>query len=141
MLRLCNTFPNSKYMLWSPKVLWDTWRGVLHVNWVVMGMNNTPLITRTKIINSMVFVDYPKKGMTFLIGFWYGSFIIIVWCLQDHITTTMNSCSSSLFHSCKTKIEQQWPIALLIVVDLILKHHSRTTMSNAHCHYFLLARS
>ncbi len=28
-------------MLWNTKVLWDTLRGVVHVNWVVMGMKNT----------------------------------------------------------------------------------------------------
>jgi hypothetical protein len=32
-------------------------------------MNNTPLITRTKIIEPMVFANYPKKGITFLLGF------------------------------------------------------------------------
>jgi len=56
-------------MLWSPKVLWDTWRGVVHVNWIVLGMSNTPLIAHTKIIEPMVFVDYLKKGIAFHLGY------------------------------------------------------------------------
>jgi len=32
-----------------------------------MGMNNTPLITRTKIIEPMVFANYPKWGIVFLV--------------------------------------------------------------------------
>jgi len=56
-------------MLWSPKVLWDTMRKVVHVNWVVINMSNTPPIAQTKIIEPMVFIDYPKKGIAFLIGF------------------------------------------------------------------------
>jgi len=47
-------------MLWSPKVLWDTMKGVVHVNEVMLGMSNTPSIAQTKIIEPMVFVDYPK---------------------------------------------------------------------------------
>jgi hypothetical protein len=56
-------------MLWNPKVLWDTLRGVVHVNWVVMGMNNTPLIIWTKIIKPMVFANYPKHGIAYFLGF------------------------------------------------------------------------
>jgi uncharacterized membrane protein (Fun14 family) len=56
-------------MLWSPKVLWDTLRGVVHVNWVVLSMSNTPLIAQTKIIEPMVFINYPPKNIAFLIGF------------------------------------------------------------------------
>jgi hypothetical protein len=56
-------------MLWSLKDLWDTLKGVVHVNWVVLGMNNTPSIAGTKIIDPMVFVDYPNKGITFLLDF------------------------------------------------------------------------
>ncbi len=41
----------------------------MHVNWVVLGMNNTPLIVWTKIIESMVFIDYPNEGIVFLLGF------------------------------------------------------------------------
>jgi hypothetical protein len=48
-----------------------------------MGMSNTPLIAQTKIIESMVFVDYPKEGIIFLIGFGMAH-------------------SSSLFDACKT---------------------------------------
>jgi hypothetical protein len=28
-------------MLWSPKVLWNALRGVMHVNWIILGMRNT----------------------------------------------------------------------------------------------------
>jgi hypothetical protein len=34
-----------------------------------MGMSNTPPIAQTKIIEPMVFVDYPNKGIVFFIGF------------------------------------------------------------------------
>jgi hypothetical protein len=34
-----------------------------------MGMNNTSLITQTKIIQPMVFEDYPNEGITFFLGF------------------------------------------------------------------------
>jgi hypothetical protein len=34
-----------------------------------MGMNNTPLIAPTKIIEPMMFVDYPKQNNVFLLGF------------------------------------------------------------------------
>jgi len=56
-------------MLWNPKDLWDTLRGVVHVNWIVLGMNNTPPIAQTKIIKPMVFVNYPNEGITFFLGF------------------------------------------------------------------------
>jgi len=32
-------------------------------------MSNTPSIARTKIIEPMVFADYPWKGNAFLLGF------------------------------------------------------------------------
>jgi len=32
-------------------------------------MSNTPLIAQTKIIEPMVFVDYPKEGIAFLLGY------------------------------------------------------------------------
>jgi hypothetical protein len=32
----------------------------VHVNWVVLGMSNTLSIVWTKIIEPMVFGDYPK---------------------------------------------------------------------------------
>jgi len=41
----------------------------MHVNWVVMGMKNTPLIVWTKIIKPMVFTDYPKHNIAFFLGF------------------------------------------------------------------------
>ncbi len=56
-------------MLWNPKDLWDNLRRVVHVNWIIMGMNNTSLITQTKIIQPMVFEDYPNEGITFFLGF------------------------------------------------------------------------
>jgi hypothetical protein len=34
-----------------------------------MGINNTPPITYTKIIQSMVFIEYPNEGIAFLLGF------------------------------------------------------------------------
>jgi hypothetical protein len=43
-------------MLWSPMYLWDTLKGVLQVYWIVLGMNNTPLIAYTKLIQPMVFI-------------------------------------------------------------------------------------
>jgi hypothetical protein len=55
-------------MLWSPKDLWDTQRGVVYVDWVFIGMNNTPPIAWTKIIEPVLFIDYPKHGIAFLIG-------------------------------------------------------------------------
>jgi hypothetical protein len=33
------------------------------VNWVLMGINNTPPTAWTKIIEPMLFVDYPKHGL------------------------------------------------------------------------------
>jgi hypothetical protein len=59
---------NSKRYVIEPKGLWDTQRGVMHVNCVLMGMNNTPLTTRTKIIEPMLFADYPKQGIAFLVS-------------------------------------------------------------------------
>jgi len=56
-------------MLWNPKVLPDTLKRVFHVNWVILGMSNTPLMARTKIIEPTVFGDYPKQGISFFIGF------------------------------------------------------------------------
>ncbi len=56
-------------MLWSLKDLWDTLKRVMHVNWIVMDMSNTPPIAQTKIIEPMVFANYPNKGIAFLIGF------------------------------------------------------------------------
>jgi len=32
-------------------------------------MSNTPPIAQTKIIKPMVFVNYPKQGIVFLLGF------------------------------------------------------------------------
>jgi hypothetical protein len=32
-------------------------------------MNNTPPIAQTKIIEPMVFVDYPNEGIDFFLGF------------------------------------------------------------------------
>jgi hypothetical protein len=34
-----------------------------------MDMSNTPPIAQTKIIEPMVFTNYPNKGIAFLIGF------------------------------------------------------------------------
>jgi hypothetical protein len=34
-----------------------------------MSINNTLLIAGTKIIKPIVFANYPKKGITFLLGF------------------------------------------------------------------------
>jgi hypothetical protein len=56
-------------MLWSPKVLWDILKGVMHVNWIVLGMNNTPQIVQIKIIEPMMFTDYPKQSIVFFLGF------------------------------------------------------------------------
>jgi hypothetical protein len=55
-------------MLWSQKVLWDTRKGVVHVNWVFLNISNTPSIAQTKIIEPMLFIDYPKQGIAFLVG-------------------------------------------------------------------------
>jgi hypothetical protein len=41
----------------------------LHVHWVLLGMNNTPLIACTKIIQPMVFTKYPNEGIVFFLGF------------------------------------------------------------------------
>jgi hypothetical protein len=62
-------FQTPKDMLWNPKVLWDTLKGVVHMNWIVLCMSNTLLITQTKIIEPMVFANYPKKGIVFFLGF------------------------------------------------------------------------
>jgi hypothetical protein len=53
----------------EPNDLWDTLKGVMHVNWVILGMNNTPLIAQTKIVEPMVFIDYPNEGIAFLLSF------------------------------------------------------------------------
>jgi hypothetical protein len=34
-----------------------------------MGIRNTPLIAWTKIIQSMMFIEYPHEGLSFLLGF------------------------------------------------------------------------
>jgi len=41
----------------------------MHVNWIVLGMNNTPQIVQIKIIEPMMFTDYPKQGIVFFLGF------------------------------------------------------------------------
>jgi hypothetical protein len=41
----------------------------MHVNWIVLGMNNTPLIVQTKIIKPMVFIEYIHEGITLFLGF------------------------------------------------------------------------
>jgi hypothetical protein len=56
-------------MLWSTKYLWDTLKGVVHVYWVVQGMNDTSLIAWTKIIEPIMFAYYPNEGIYFLLGF------------------------------------------------------------------------
>jgi hypothetical protein len=35
----------------------------------MLWMSNTPIIVQTKIINTMVFTNYPKKGIVFFLGF------------------------------------------------------------------------
>jgi len=42
---------------------------VLHVHLVILGTTNTPPMTWTKIIKSMVFTKYPHEGITFLFRF------------------------------------------------------------------------
>jgi hypothetical protein len=37
-----------------------------------MGINNTFLITQTKIIEAMVFIKYPNEGYFFFSRLWYG---------------------------------------------------------------------
>jgi len=54
-------------MLWSPKDLWDILKGVVHVS--SFWHEQYPQIATTKIIEPMVFVDYPNEGITFLLGF------------------------------------------------------------------------
>jgi hypothetical protein len=44
-------------------------KGVLHEHSVIMGTSNTPPITWTKIIQSMVFIKYPHEGITFYFRF------------------------------------------------------------------------
>jgi hypothetical protein len=34
-----------------------------------MGISNTPPVTRTKIIQSMVFIESPDEGIAFLLSF------------------------------------------------------------------------
>jgi hypothetical protein len=43
--------------------------GVLYLHRVILGTINTPPITLTKIIQSMVFIKYPHEGNVFLLGF------------------------------------------------------------------------
>jgi hypothetical protein len=44
-------------------------KGIACMHWVViLGMNNTPLIAWTKIIQPMVFTEYPFEGIVFLQG-------------------------------------------------------------------------
>jgi hypothetical protein len=50
-------------MLWSPKDLWDTLKGVMHVNGIVLGMSNITPIAQTKIIEPMVFTYYTNEGI------------------------------------------------------------------------------
>jgi hypothetical protein len=42
---------------------------VVQVNWIALGMHNTFPIVQTKIIEPVVFIDYSKHGIFFLIGF------------------------------------------------------------------------
>jgi len=37
-----------------------------------MGIRNTPSIVRTKIIEAMVFIEYPNEGYCFPSRLWYG---------------------------------------------------------------------
>jgi hypothetical protein len=46
----------EKICYWNPMYFWDTLRRVLHVHWIFLGMNNTLLIVKTKIIQPMVFI-------------------------------------------------------------------------------------
>jgi hypothetical protein len=52
-------------MLWNLKDLWDTLKGVLHMNWVVLGISNTPPIAQTKIIEPMVFIELTLVRVVF----------------------------------------------------------------------------
>ncbi len=90
-------------MLRNPKDLWDILRGVLHVNWVIMGINSTPSITWTKIIEPMVFVEYFNEGIVFLLGcgmamqypstfqqIWYGAQGFLIY-LERGIAHALNN--------------------------------------------------
>jgi len=52
-------------MLWSER---NSNIGVLHVHWIIMGISNTPSIAETKIIQSIVFIEYLHEGIAFVIG-------------------------------------------------------------------------
>jgi hypothetical protein len=43
--------------------------GVLHLHWVILGTIDTPPIILTKIVQSMVFIEYLHEGNAFLLGF------------------------------------------------------------------------
>jgi len=53
----------------EPKDMLYTMRGVLHMHWEIIGTNDTPLNSWTKIIQPMVFTKYPHEGTAFLLGF------------------------------------------------------------------------
>jgi len=44
------------------------------MHYVILGTTNTPPIAYTKIIQSIVFTNYPREGIAFLLGF--------VWVMQ-----------------------------------------------------------
>jgi hypothetical protein len=60
------------FLLGFVRDLWDILKEVLHVNWIIMGINNTPSIVWTKIIKPMVFAEYPNEGIVFPSRLWYG---------------------------------------------------------------------
>jgi hypothetical protein len=55
-----------------------------------MGINNTLLITQTKIIEAMVFIKYPNEGYFFLSRLWYG-YVIPFHILIDMVSSPKDS--------------------------------------------------
>jgi len=51
-------------MLRNPNDLWDTLRGVVHVNLIVLCMSNTPLGFNKYVMELKGFLIYPKRGIT-----------------------------------------------------------------------------
>jgi len=57
------------------------------MHYVILGTSNTPPIAWTKIIQSMVFIEYPHEGIVFLLGLNFLFFGVkkgfLVW-VQDY---------------------------------------------------------
>jgi len=41
----------------------------MHTHWIILGTNDTQPIAWIKIIQSMVFIEYFREGIAFLLGF------------------------------------------------------------------------